>query len=1112
MARAPANPSLIRVDLLAFIMGLTSYAELVGGNVDGASAAVLKSGSRHCVRADIVAVMDDLLEDLKKSFENETSPPGPLISLLFQVVQKRGTAKFLRFGEALPRILNWFQSHLSNFQDILPGSAQSSIQPLIKLGDMTNPQQRLKALGEFSYRSTTRVLRQWVLEEALPSLNLQPQGISAVVADIAATKPYVAEIKSVQQRLSGVDSESEEGAALSEERANLLSDLDTMVGESANPQAVETAVGQALSGEESPLELLQRKYRLDPEQAEVVSYLGEAVVSAVPGSGKTTTMIALIQDSLERGYQPEQILGSTFSKAAQEEFAERLAAKGVTGVQFSTSHSIAMEIILAAAPHLRPQLNPDDADKLFQIAYDQVQMRAPMGGREPDLTEVPIVPDVENKEGSVADHLARVQAAIQKHDPQRVWASILLDFERRLKFRDAKPLTPGQLETVKRFEDTPPGGFRRRRGSDVGFAFTAAPNSSDNKPKTPYRKQPANMWWNLGIEMGRRMTSKGLRTLVGVWQNNGISWQKAWKQHGRLPIPRKEEDGLTEDMAAAAVYAAYVWLKGNDPQYGPVLDFDDYLGKALEMLIRKPKLLATYQNRFKVLVVDEAQDSNTLQWQLFDALGAKTDRYVSVGDPDQAIYGFRGANTELFIERMQKVKLFSIGTNYRSGNTIVDTAQALIKQNEMPVPRVCRAARASGRGMIETRIVPEHEDAATQTADIIEAEIRAGGKPADFGIAVRNNAEMDAFCLALMAKQIPFLCNRDPLSGSAPKVVLAWFTLAIGSGKASRDAINDAVVVAHQNPGFGLNVKFADGLRAAVRNSQDQLQTLLSGVPIYTEPGQGFRNEYVANYADAIRSIQGISKSEELLQAILQVSGINGTIMDRLKRDVDPEDIPEGLEGKELDDAMATIAQIPIKALFGIAKAVPDPAMYLDYITKLRRAKEMAKQQKGKNDSAVRISTSHGWKGLEVQHQFVVMADGVFPNSLSPTEDERKLAYVAVTRGKKAVTVFSPLISYRGPPPARPGVLPPPPKPSMFVGEMETGGCMAVYGKELLGGRGSPMMNPEEELATSAMDSLDDPAEEGDEPIRFARRLMASSDRKDLLEYEPLDSHWKILG
>jgi len=1117
MARAPANPGLIRVDLLAFTLGLTSYAELVGGKAEGASEAVLKSGARHCIRTEVSEAMIEFLNGIQHVFEQDPASPQMLLSVLKQAETKRGTARFLFVGTKLPAIFNWFQAHLADFQDILPGPARSSIQPLLKLGDMASPLQRLKALGEFEYRSTFRVFRRWILEEALPSLGLEPTGVRAVVADIAAAKPYVEELRAVQQDLEGLnDAGSEEAADLNEQKVDLQEKISGIVEESTNPNAVETAVGIALSGENALLAQLAQKYKLDDEQAKVVATPGNVIVSAGAGSGKTTTLIAVIQYCLEQGYRPDQILGTTFSKAAETEFNERLEKKGVEGVGFGTTHSIARKIVLAGAPHLASQLDkPERADTLWEIACDQVEMEPSRMAEvpPPDLTEEPIEPEQEptGEMAMLEDQRKRVKFQMEKNP----WADFLPILWGQLTSSRPKLLTPRQLESLVRFETR---SFRPRRGSisDDFQMFDIPVVASVPGEKTPWRDQPANQWWNMGMAL--ESPRKTLRTQVGLWQNSGVSWQEAWKKYGEGTAPKSvfdEEGGGDEGDAAmnyqaAACFAAYVWLKKNDPQYGPVMDFDDYLGKAVEVLKRKPALLKSMQQRIKVMIVDEAQDLNGLQWELFGMLSEKTERYMLVGDDFQSIYAFRAADVDQFIEKPEQgFKLLQITTNYRSGRDIVETANTLISHNKKQIKKTCRATRANGDGQIVGRIVPSHNDVAEQTAADISSEIESGAKASDFGIAVRNRAEMDAFCLALMAKRIPYICDRDPLKGIVPRSAISWFNLALGSGKVSSSQLNEAITRAHQKPGFFLNEVFASNLREIVPNGSDQLQTLLSGARVYyNESATSKRNQNVAAYANAIRELQGhATSSMSLFQAILDIKSEKGSFLEVLKKDVNQEDLGKVEDEGELEEAITQAALTPLRPIMAIAESIPNPMQFVEYVEKLSRAKELSTLKRGHEEPAVRINTTHGWKGLEAKNMVVVMAHGVFPSPFADTEkkmeEERRLAYVAITRGKQKVTVYSPLESYRGPPPRRIGMPPPPPRASMFMEEMVGGSCMPLEGQELIqrGERPVVLQNTE---APSEEEVDSEPQVGGN--VKFARSLMASVDSYD---DAPVDSIWK---
>lgn len=1084
MARPAANTGLVHVDLIAFLLGFAAYGELVQNGQPGASDEVLKKAGGIIQRPDMLASLDSLLAALQQGMEQSNAKPQAILNKMSLLERLQRTKKFMATGALMPDILTWYRSHAGEIRDILNGPAASSVSPLYQIAAMGSPIQRLKALGEFQWKSTIQVLRRWVLESALPSLDLGPAGVRAVAADVAATQPFVEAVRSMDRDLQTMDPDSEEAAEMNEQRSQLTEDLNQVVEESADPQAVGSAAAAALVAP-SELEAIAREYNLDIEQAAVLLTDGDVLVNAGAGSGKTTTLNALIKYLIRQGYSPDSIQGSTFTNKAMREFNERMVRNGIQGVDFSTSHTLCRRLILDMNPRLKPQLekSKERSDALFDIAVIQVGLRPDSGGGASHnyrMADIPVqaedeYEDEETGQSPPQDLRAELQALIAATGWD-ILRSFLEQYNRGRRLSEKQMGVIDKARAVARA-----GGGNKSRSSWGGG-------------KTPYRSTPVNQWFNIGRKPP--YPNKTMRTQVGLWQNNGISWEKAWEDNkgGYNPDP----DPTGEDKAniryfSALAYAAYVWLKKNDPQFGPVLDFDDWLGKAVELLKANPDYLARLQARFKVVIVDETQDNNMLQWDLFGMLAAKSDRFVVVGDDRQSIFKFRGAQVGEFIDKAKTFKVLQIGTNYRSGSSIVDAAERLIEKNESQLKKTCKAHRSRGSGNIEAQVLSTHDASAEWVAADIESQSQAGTKISDFGILVRNRAEMDAYALQLMSKGIPFVCDRDPISGLIPKTMLAWVTLATASGSTDRQTVNDAVMQAHKMPGFMMDHEFAEGMKQA-RGYSTQLEALLTGYEPYSGKN-AWRNKNVRAYADAILDLRQYKSTADIMSAVLQIRGAGKTpksFLEVLKADIDMEDLELGsdLSPDEVDEAVQEAALLPIQPLLGVAKALPNPEYFVAFVEKLRRANDKNKKNEDSPEPAVRIGTVHSWKGLEAPQVYVTMAPGVFPSprakEAEEVEEERRLAYVAVTRGKDRTVIMSPKVSYKGP--GR-GKNPPPPM-SPFVAEL----CIPILGdvdpKDLEG------LAAEEEIA--AIEEANASGGPGDRTAGTFRRLVASLEEEKI--------------
>lgn len=567
-----------------------------------------------------------------------------------------------------------------------------------------------------------------------------------------------------------------------------------------------------------------------------------------------------------------------------------------------------------------------------------------------------------------------------------------------------------------------------------------------NRGQKYYKKSigaddPSMAWVNQGgypsDPLGRPIPQKTLEIIVGKMRAAGIELEDAIQQH-------KGSGTLSE--AATAMWAAYEWLKENNNQFGPIIDFDDMLKYGHEILKTDPKARAQMQKQFKVLLIDEAQDQNIVQNEIFDMIGAKADTLAYIGDDRQSIYAFRGASPEEFVSRKQKgFEVLTMTTNYRSGQNIVQAGEDLIAHNEdRQLPKTCRAFEARGEGEIRNRVTETHEEAAASAVREIAAGVQAGESPDNYGVVVRNNAEKDAFMIALIAKGIPYrsASGSNFFKKPAVKAILTWLKVACLPEGIELD---NALLTAHESPGFMLDRMFKSKVER-VRGSR--LDFILEGgrQEVYTG-NQSWRNASVEAYGEAVKDIRDFASSASSVGDIItKILSITGNVPKEKGSDdkkdvlywmVEKVNIQELIADSEIDPddiSMAVLedeAKAPLSPLLAMANKMPDPDRYLAVISKLEGAMDKTqKKAKGpenaneKHEPAVQVDTCHQWKGLEANHVYVCMAAGVWPNYRSEAaytagdetafDEERRLAYVAITRGRDSVTVLSPDVSYMG--------------------------------------------------------------------------------------------------
>jgi len=398
-----------------------------------------------------------------------------------------------------------------------------------------------------------------------------------------------------------------------------------------------------------------------------------------------------------------------------------------------------------------------------------------------------------------------------------------------------------------------------------------------------------------------------------------------------------------------------------------------------------------------------------------------------------SIYGFRGAVLEEMTSLPEKgFEVKQLALNFRSGASIVEAGNSVISHNTGQIPMKCYAnVERKGMGQIRAVETGTHEEAAAFAANEIKQNLDAGTPLADekgtpqFGILVRNNAEADAYALALMAHGIPFRTKTDFFNKPIIKAALAWLT--INTGKPD-EAVNDAICNAHNTPGFYLDKQFGYWMGKRCGRDENYLQYLLGGGPVYD---QAWRDrKMVAAYREVVEQVTSFEgNTAQVLRMIMDIRGSKQSFQDSLIEQINPDDLADDLGREPTEEEIKEAALVPIRPVMRVADNFEDPTKMMDFIGKLQRANAKHRKDEENTEPAVQIGTVHGWKGLEAYNVWISMAGGVFPPDpelmardatpdpiIKPQtmEDERRLAYVAITRGMDSVSIMSPRENYRG--------------------------------------------------------------------------------------------------
>jgi DNA helicase-2/ATP-dependent DNA helicase PcrA len=464
------------------------------------------------------------------------------------------------------------------------------------------------------------------------------------------------------------------------------------------------------------------------------------------------------------------------------------------------------------------------------------------------------------------------------------------------------------------------------------------------------------------------------------------------KEEGRRPkdVPIHDEASRRN----AEFYAAY----DEQCQKEGAVDFPELLLRCFELLQHNEVLRAHYQSRFRHILVDEFQDTNRLQYRWLKLLAGKDNAIFAVGDDDQSIYAFRGANVGNMadLEREFRVRnVIRLEQNYRSHGNILDAANALISHNRKRLGKNLWTAAGEGEPL---RVYEAQSDGyeAHFVADEVQNLLREGLARRDIAILYRSNAQSRVVEHALFTQGIPYrvygglrFFERQEI-----KHALAYLRLL-----ANPD--DDGALLRVVNfPARGIGARSVEALQdaAAARGA-----SLWQAIPHVVGKAGAAVGAFV-KLIDTIRlGTQGLPL-HEVVDHVIHASGL----IDHYKSERDGADRVENLE--ELVNAAAAFTQ---DEAYAAQFAAPEPAGgapvaapgSLDQFL-AHAALESGENQAAEGMDAIQLMTVHSAKGLEFHVVFITgLEEGLFPHEQSVTEqdgleEERRLMYVAITRAR----------------------------------------------------------------------------------------------------------------
>ncbi len=416
------------------------------------------------------------------------------------------------------------------------------------------------------------------------------------------------------------------------------------------------------------------------------------------------------------------------------------------------------------------------------------------------------------------------------------------------------------------------------------------------------------------------------------------------------------------------------------------MDFDDLLYNAVRLLEGNPDLLAGYQDRFKYVLVDEYQDINTAQYRLITMLVAQHHNLCVVGDPDQSIYGWRGAdirNILQFEKDFPGAKVFKLQQNYRSTRTIIEAAQAVVRNNSQRKEKELYSLRETGEPVLYYQAEDDKQEADFVARTILE-RLGTGREFKRFAVLYRTNAQSRVLEEACRRYRLPYILigGMKFYERKEIKDLLAYLKVTVNP----HDSVSLRRIV--NVPIRGIGSGSLEKLEAAAK--RDEL-TLLE--EIRRAGGSG---EYPPKISKALSDFAALldrlvvlakeAKPTDAIRGVLEQSGYLTT-----------------LEQEETQEARMRVENLKelVNSVAYYEQNNPEGTLegFLDQVSLSTDADD-----KDDESNRVTLMTMHNAKGLEFREVFVTgMEEGLFPHANSmekdnEVEEERRLCYVGMTR------------------------------------------------------------------------------------------------------------------
>jgi DNA helicase II / ATP-dependent DNA helicase PcrA len=421
------------------------------------------------------------------------------------------------------------------------------------------------------------------------------------------------------------------------------------------------------------------------------------------------------------------------------------------------------------------------------------------------------------------------------------------------------------------------------------------------------------------------------------------------------------------------------------------VDFDDLLMLTVDVLERFPDVREKWQKAFRYILVDEYQDTNHAQYRLLQLLAEKHQNLMAVGDPDQSIYAFRGAdiNNILDFERdFSGTRTIALEQNYRSTNSILDAANNVISNNRERKPKQLWSELGDGEPVRVLEVEDEHAEARFVAAGIAGL-VEEGYSGDEVAIFYRTNAQSRVLEDVLVRQGVGYQVIGGPRFYERAEIKDAIAYLQVIDNP--YDAVSLQRIANRPRRGIG------DSSLARLQTWADaQGRSLWEATEFAEEAGVG---------AAPLRAVQGF---RTLMQS-LQSGALEFPVSELLERTLERSGYLEALEADRTIESLGRLENL--QELVGVAREYQERAEEPSLSHFLQEISLYSDQDGIRGEeSLVTLMTLHNAKGLEFRVVYLIgMEEGIFPHSRSieeqGIEEERRLAYVGMTRAQERLTL-----------------------------------------------------------------------------------------------------------